>query len=105
MQVRVQRTSPQGRAPLFGSPRVRPGAPDLTLHSDRYTLGVMQPKPASAAESGAGEVERYGPLELRRLRKDDGRRLIVYSRVHPSPARHPPPQHAPEHPPPSPSSP
>jgi len=46
----------------------------------------MQPKPASAAESGAGEVERYGPLELRRLRKDDGRRLIVYSRVEPSSA-------------------
>ena len=44
----------------------------------------MEPKPAPAAESGGGEVEHYGPLELRRLRKHDGRRLIVYSRVAPA---------------------
>jgi hypothetical protein len=69
------------KPPAPGSPPVASGAPDLTLHTDRYTLVIMEPKPASAAESGGGEVERYGPLELRRLRKDDGRGLIVYSRV------------------------
>jgi hypothetical protein len=34
--------------------------------------------------------ERYGPLELRRLVKDDGRALIVYSRAEPPEGREPP---------------
>ncbi len=40
----------------------------------------------SAAGPGAAAVERYGPLEVRRLVKDDGRSLIVYERVEPSAA-------------------
>lgn len=46
----------------------------------------MDPKPAPASQKAAGgerdgdATRRYGPLELRRLRKDDGRQLIVYSR-------------------------
>ena len=46
----------------------------------------MDAKPGSspqgpASASGAPAVERYGPLELRRLVKDDGRALIVYERA------------------------
>ncbi len=43
-----------------------------------------KPGPPSrpAGEDGRGDgAERYGPLALRRLRKDDGRALIVYTRV------------------------
>jgi hypothetical protein len=43
---------------------------------------------ASAAqeerEKQPSELERYGPLELERTRKDDGRMLIYYSAVEPS---------------------
>jgi hypothetical protein len=53
-----------------------------TLHSPRYTLGLMDAKPSGSPEpasAGAEDaVERYGPLEVRRLRKDDGRQLIAY---------------------------
>ena len=38
----------------------------------------------SAPDPGAAAVERYGPLALRRLVKDDGRSLIVYERAEPS---------------------
>jgi hypothetical protein len=49
----------------------------------------MQAKPArpSKREAGDGQdgaeeaVERDGPLEVRRLRKDDGRQLIAYYRA------------------------
>ena len=37
------------------------------------------PPPREAARTEPGPVERYGPLELRRLRKEDGRELIVYA--------------------------
>jgi hypothetical protein len=51
----------------------------------------MDAKPASSTERPAaheqggadGDLERYGPLALRRLRKDDGRALILYSRAGP----------------------
>jgi hypothetical protein len=45
----------------------------------------MDAKPAqgSGADRDEAAVERYGPLEVRRLRKDDGRALIVYTRVEP----------------------
>ncbi len=45
--------------------RAAPGDPDTT-------------EAAADDEQGSGS-ERYGPLELRRLRKDDGRALIVFS--------------------------
>jgi hypothetical protein len=48
----------------------------------------MEAKPGPPEQGPAPDpeasVERYGPLELRRLRKDDGRRLIVYRRVEPA---------------------
>lgn len=54
----------------------------------RYTLAVMEAKPGSskdgpASDPDAAAAERYGPLELRRLVKDDGRALIVYRREEP----------------------
>jgi hypothetical protein len=58
-----------------------------TLHPARYTLGVMEAKRVPSEQPGAagaeGGLERYGPLGLRRLRKDDGRALIAYTRVEP----------------------
>lgn len=39
------------------------------------------PPPEASAEHAGWEDELYGPLELERLRKDDGRALIVFSRV------------------------
>jgi hypothetical protein len=37
-------------------------------------------RPAAEDAKDAG-AERYGPLALRRLRKDDGRALIAYARA------------------------
>ncbi len=37
--------------------------------------------PAPATPGGEVPSERYGPLELRRMRKDDGRSLILFSRA------------------------
>jgi hypothetical protein len=37
--------------------------------------------PDAAAVTAVGAPERYGPLELRRYLKADGRSLIVYARV------------------------
>jgi len=45
-----------------------------------------EPEPGEpGAGSGSSEtaVERFGPLALERLRKDDGRSLIIYSRAEP----------------------
>jgi hypothetical protein len=39
-------------------------------------LGAAEGGPAGAAPGGE---ERYGPLRVRRTRKDDGRALILYS--------------------------
>lgn len=36
---------------------------------------------AAAEDPGDVPSERYGPLELRRMRKDDGRSLIVFRRA------------------------
>jgi hypothetical protein len=48
----------------------------------------MDPKPPSPSEHATGDaeaiVEEYGPLAVRRLRKDDGRHLIAYDRAAPS---------------------
>jgi hypothetical protein len=66
-----------GRARASLYPRVmngKPGGPG----EPRSQAGEG---PLSEPGAAAGEGERYGPLELRRLRKDDGRSLIVYSRV------------------------
>ena len=56
-----------------------------TLHLTRYTLGLMDAKPASSSEHTPGGQEdgseRFGPLAVRRLRKDDGRQLIAYERT------------------------
>jgi hypothetical protein len=46
----------------------------------------MDAKPGPPSRPSDGDAredrsERYGPLELRRLRKDDGRALIVYARA------------------------
>ncbi len=48
----------------------------------------MDAKPGSSGHGspsapGAPAAERYGPLDLRRLVKDDGRALIVYERAEP----------------------
>jgi hypothetical protein len=40
-------------------------------------------KPEKREAEDAGGEERYGPLSFRRLRKEDGRALIVYSWVEP----------------------
>jgi len=54
--------------------------------------GKRGPGPREPAEAEAGELpatretpERLGPLELLRLRKDDGRHLIVYARIEAEP--------------------
>jgi hypothetical protein len=39
------------------------------------------PAPASDPAAGAARTERFGPLEVTRLRKEDGRALIVYART------------------------
>jgi len=52
----------------------------------RYTLAVMEAKPGSSKDGPAADAaaaERYGPLQVRRLVKDDGRALIVYRREEP----------------------
>ncbi len=56
----------------------------------------MDAKPGSSSQRPAPErdespPERYGPLILRRLVKDDGRALIVYERAV-EPADPPPPR-------------
>lgn len=33
------------------------------------------------SDPATAPAERFGPLEVRRLRKEDGRRLIVYARI------------------------
>jgi hypothetical protein len=46
----------------------------------------QRPTSAPGEEAGVpGETERLGPLALRRMRKDDGRALILYSREPPAP--------------------
>lgn len=40
----------------------------------------LPPTPASADEADGAPLESFGPLEMRRLRKDDGRALLVYAR-------------------------
>jgi hypothetical protein len=56
-----------------------------------YTLGGMASNPAATPpgerppvdqEQAQEQLERYGPLTLARTRKDDGRRLILYSHSH-----------------------
>jgi hypothetical protein len=45
---------------------------------------ASDPEPAKQDARHAhegGEEERYGPLALRRLRKEDGRALILYRRA------------------------
>src|SRR5690242_17313465 len=58
-----------------------------TPHPGPYTLGVMHPNPAPGTGKAAGGdgdgSERYGPLEVRRLKKDDGGALHVYARATP----------------------
>jgi hypothetical protein len=44
-----------------------------------------------APDSREDVVERFGPLALRRLVKDDGRSLIVYERAQPPERREPDP--------------
>jgi hypothetical protein len=53
---------------------------------DRKHTVAEEPEEArgDAGPTAAGqETERVGPVEVRRLRKDDGRALIVYSREPP----------------------
>lgn len=40
-------------------------------------------EPGAGSGSSETAVERFGPLALERLRKDDGRSLIIYSRAEP----------------------
>jgi hypothetical protein len=39
------------------------------------------PPPEPRSEAGDRNEERYGPLRIRRLVKDDGRSLILYRRA------------------------
>jgi hypothetical protein len=41
--------------------------------------GPVGAAPGEEAGAAPGEEERYGPLRVRRTRKDDGRALILYS--------------------------
>jgi hypothetical protein len=48
----------------------------------------MDVKPGSPSQGtepdpGEGAIERFGPLEVRRLVKDDGRSLLAYQRREP----------------------
>ena len=43
------------------------------------------PAPRVGDATSGTEPERYGPLALDRLHKDDGRSLIIYSRAEPAP--------------------
>jgi hypothetical protein len=42
------------------------------------------PAPSAEPAATAARTERFGPLEVTRLRKEDGRALIVYSRTTPA---------------------
>ncbi len=41
--------------------------------------GTPPPEPARGEDGERAEDERFGPLELRRTRKDDGRELIFFA--------------------------
>ena len=43
--------------------------------------GPSSPPPANGGGASGGEHERFGPLLLYRLTKDDDRALILYSRA------------------------
>jgi hypothetical protein len=64
----------------------KPGRPEeQEQEHPQSASGEESEAPHANAESAHGETERLGPLTLRRMRKDDGRALIVYSREPPSP--------------------
>lgn len=54
------------------------GAPPAAPADRAEDAGAPPPGPADPA--GDSPPVPYGPLELRRLRKDDGRALLLYSR-------------------------
>ncbi len=43
------------------------------------TPGTPPPEPARSGHDESAEGERFGPLELTRIRKDDGRELIFFA--------------------------
>jgi hypothetical protein len=43
--------------------------------------GPSYPRPENTPATPDGEEERFGPLALRRLSKEDGRSLILYTRA------------------------
>ena len=64
----------------------KPGRPEEQEHQRPESASGEDPgAPDADAQPAPGEVERLGPLTLRRMRKDDGRSLIAYSREPPSP--------------------
>lgn len=72
-------------------PRRMPAAADAEPHSPGAAApaGAGRGGPPGTAERGPGQREREGPLLIGRLRKDDGRALILYSHA-PSEAQDPP---------------
>jgi hypothetical protein len=72
---------PAAPAPSGGAPR-RPAKNDRSAERGERTKPVEPAKrgkrtaPGERAEPG----ERFGPVAIERMRKDDGRSLIIYSR-------------------------
>jgi hypothetical protein len=64
----------------------KPGRPEEQDSQHPDSASSEEPGgPDAAARPAQGETERLGPLTLQRMRKDDGRAMIVYSREPPSP--------------------
>jgi hypothetical protein len=59
----------------------KPGPSDVPAAAPQGEPAAGRAADAGAAAAASGSGERYGPLELRRLRKDDGRALILFSSV------------------------
>jgi hypothetical protein len=73
-----------GCNPACTANRSAPRKPLPPSTAARYTLALMAARPGPPndppyPDPDGASSERYGPLELRRLVKDDGRALIVYS--------------------------
>jgi hypothetical protein len=57
-----------------------PDEPRSPEQQSNAGFGGRAPEPPGAGDaSREADNERYGPLELTRVRKDDGRALILYS--------------------------
>lgn len=67
----------QADNPHRSGPDSRRLAPEVDGDPDGQSGDSTQPPPGGASRVGDRE-ERYGPVLLRRYRKDDGRALLLY---------------------------